>query len=130
MALELQTPRVTDLLRRRKLGQYLLTSAVLIWFGVLILVPTFALVRGAFSGGFKPFWDAVSSPDAITAFKLTLGITFVATVVNTLFGIAFAVVLVRQKFWGKTLVDGLVDLPFAVSPIIAGLMLVIVYGPN
>ena len=53
-----------------------------------------------------------------------------ATAVNTVFGLGFAVVLVRQKFWGKTLADGLVDLPFAVSPIIAGLMLVILYGPQ
>ena len=126
-----QAVRASNPIRdRRKLGQFLLTSSVLIWFGILILVPTFALVRGAFAGGFRPFWVAVTSPDAIAAFKLTLGITLVATVVNTLFGLAFAIVLVRQRFWGKTLVDGLVDLPFAVSPIIAGLMLVIVYGPN
>ena len=50
--------------------------------------------------------------------------------VNTVFGLAFAVVLVRQQFWGKTLVDGLVDLPFAVSPIVAGLMLIVLYGPK
>ena len=61
---------------------------------------------------------------------MTLGITVLATVVNTVFGLAFALVLVRQRFWGKTLVDGLVDLPFAVSPIVAGLMLVILYGPQ
>ena len=50
--------------------------------------------------------------------------------VNTFFGVGFAMVLVRHRFWGRALADGLVDLPFAVSPIIAGLMLVIVYGPN
>ena len=115
---------------RVTLGRFLLTAAVLIWFGILILVPSFALVRGAFSGGVGPFWNAVTSADALAAFRLTLGITLVATAVNTVFGLAFAIVLVRQRFWGKTLVDGLVDLPFAVSPIIAGLMLVIVYGPN
>jgi sulfate transport system permease protein len=107
-----------------------LTGAVLGWFAVLILVPTLALVRGAFAGGLGPFWQAVVSPDAQRAFRLTLGITLVATAVNTVFGLAFAVVLVRQRFWGRTLVDGLVDLPFAVSPIIAGLMLVILYGPQ
>ncbi len=132
MAIEPQTRIVANPLRfrPRNVGRFLLTATVLSWFGILILVPTFALVRGAFAGGITPFRDAVTSPDAIAAFKLTLGITFVATVVNTIFGLAFAVVLVRQRFWGKTLVDGLVDLPFAVSPIIAGLMLVIVYGPK
>jgi len=111
-------------------GRRLLTAAVLGWFALLILVPTLALVRGAFSGGLAPFWQALSSPDALRAFRLTIGITLVATALNTVFGLAFAVVLVRHRFWGKTLADGLVDLPFAVSPIIAGLMLVILYGPQ
>jgi sulfate transport system permease protein len=108
----------------------LLIAAVVGWFAILILVPSLALVARAFSGGLRPFWDAIASSDAARAFRLTLGITALATVVNTLFGLAFAIVLVRQRFWGRALVDGLVDLPFAVSPIIAGLMLVIVYGPN
>ena len=64
------------------------------------------------------------------AFGLTLAITAMATVVNTVFGIAMAIVLVRQRFWGRALVDGVVDLPFAVSPIVAGLMLVVLYGPE
>ena len=56
---------------------------------------------------------------------LTLGITAIATVINTVFGVALALVLVRQRFWGRALVDGIVDLPFAVSPVVAGLMLVV-----
>jgi sulfate transport system permease protein len=100
------------------------------WFAALILVPSLALAKKAFEGGFQPFWEALASSDAQRAFGLTIGITLLATVVNTLFGLAFAMVLVRQRFWGRALADGLVDLPFAVSPIIAGLMLVIVYGPK
>ena len=123
-------PRAVLKPRSRVLGQRVLTVAVLAWFALLILVPTLALIRGAFAGGLGPFWAAITSTDAQRAFRLTLGITLVATLVNTVFGLAFAVVLVRHRFWGKTLVDGLVDLPFAVSPIIAGLMLVIVYGPQ
>jgi sulfate transport system permease protein len=94
----------------------------------LILVPALALVRGALSGGLKTFMGALASAEARQAFGLTLGITAGATLVNTLFGLLLAIVLVRHAFWGKTLIDGLVDLPFAVSPIIAGLMLIIVYG--
>jgi sulfate transport system permease protein len=116
--------------RSRNLGRRLLTAAVVGWFGVLILVPTLALLRGAFARGLTPFWQAILSPDAQRAFGLTLGITLVATLVNTVFGLAFAVVLVRHKFRGKALVDGLVDMPFAVSPVIAGLMLVILFGPK
>jgi len=111
-------------------GRRLLVGAVVGWFALLILVPTLALARSALAGGFRPFWDALMSSDARRAFALTIGITAAATVVNTLFGLGFALVLVRQRFWGKALADGLVDLPFAVSPIVAGLMLVIVYGPN
>jgi sulfate/thiosulfate transport system permease protein len=126
------TPEPRVVLNRRTVpvGRWLLTGAVLVWFAVLILVPAVALVRAALAGGFGPFAEALASPDAQRAFGLTLGITVLATVVNAVFGVAFAVVLVRQRFWGKTLADGLVDLPFAVSPIIAGLMLIILYGPQ
>src|SRR5690242_10513385 len=71
----LPTTRI-DLTRRpRPLGRWLLTAAVLAYFGVLVLVPTVALVRGALAGGLGPFWDALTSPDARRAFRLTLGIT-------------------------------------------------------
>lgn len=105
-----------------------LTAAVLAWFALMILAPTFALAQRAFAGGLRPFWEALIAPDLRRAFGMTLAITAVATVVNTLFGVALAVVLVRHKFWGRTLVDGLVDLPFAVSPVVAGLMLLVLYG--
>ncbi len=73
---------------------------------------------------------ALVTPDAIRAFALTLQITAIATVINTVFGVAFAIVIVRHRFWGQWLADGLVDLPFAVSPVIAGLMLIVLYGPE
>jgi len=107
-----------------------LIGAVVGWFAILILVPALALVRVALAGGVGSFVEALAAPDARRAFGLTMAITLLATLVNTVFGLAFAMVLVRHKFWGKTLVDGLVDLPFAVSPIIAGLMLVILFGPQ
>lgn len=116
--------------RRRELGRTALTIAVLAWLGFLVVVPSVALLRVAFGGGLAPFWKALASPEAARAFALTFWITLAATAVNTVFGMAFAVVLVRHKFWGKTLADGLVDLPFAVSPIVAGLMLVVLYGPS
>jgi sulfate transport system permease protein len=115
---------------RRNLGRGLLIAAVLGWFALLILLPTAALVRRALEGGFTPFVDAVISPDAQRAFWMTVVTTFFAALINTVFGIAFALVLVRQKFIGKTLIDGLADLPFAVSPVVAGLMLIILYGPQ
>jgi sulfate transport system permease protein len=120
----------TSLLASSGLRRRLLTGAVLGWFLILILVPTLALTRHALAGGLRPFADALASADVRRAFGLTIGITLLATVVNTVFGVAFAVVLVRQEFRGRPLADGLVDLPFAVSPVIAGLMLLVLYGPK
>lgn len=120
----------SPLLRPNPLARRLLIGAVWVWFGLLILAPTLALARAAFSNGLAPFWHAIASPEARRAFGLTLWVTLLATLINTVFGIAFAIVIVRHRFWGRTLADGVVDLPFAVSPIIAGLMLVLVYGPN
>ncbi len=115
---------------RLPLGRWLLNAVVLGAFAVLILVPAIALVRQVLAGGWRPFAGTLAAPEVRRAFGLTLGITAVATVTNTIFGVAFALVLVRQRFWGRSLVDGLVDLPFAVSPVVAGLMLVILYGPE
>lgn len=111
-------------------GGRLLTGAVLLWFALMILLPTAALIRRAFAGGFAPFAEALASPEARRAFWLTGVTTLAATVVNTLFGVAFAVVLARHHFPGKTLIDGLTDLPFAVSPVVAGLMLIVLFGPQ
>ena len=116
--------------RFASLGKTLLITAVVGWFALLILVPSLALFRAAISGGFGTFWHSLTSADAIAAFRLTFGITLVATIVNTFFGLLLALVLTRHSFRGQTFVDGLVDLPFAVSPIVAGLMLVVLYGPN
>ena len=140
MAIELALgePRVEPSIRRgqglsvsgSQAGRWLLTGAVLTWFAILILVPTLALVRQVAMGGLSPFFAALARPDVQRAFAMSLGITALATLVNTVFGIGLALVLTRQRFWGRVLVDGIVDLPFAVSPIVAGLMLVILYGPD
>ncbi len=112
------------------LGRWLLNAVVLGAFAVLILVPAAALARQVMAGGWRPFATALAAAEVRRAFGLTLGITALATAINMVFGVAFAMVLVRQRFWGRALADGLVDLPFAVSPVVAGLMLVILYGPE
>lgn len=116
--------------RARPIGRWLLIAAVLGWFALLILVPSIALLRQVWAGGMRPFFETLTTPEVRRAFGLTLGITALATVVNTIFGIAIALVLVRQRFWGRALWDGVVDLPFAVSPVVAGLMLITLYGPE
>lgn len=112
------------------IGRWLLTAAVLGWVGLMILVPAGTLLRAAFGPGLGAFWASLTSADALRAFGLTMILAALATVVNTVFGVILAIVLVRRDFWGKSLVDGLVDLPFAVSPVVAGLMLVVLFGPT
>ncbi len=112
------------------IGRWLLIGAVLGWFALLILVPSLALLRQVVQGGLRPFFETLATHEVRRAFLMTLGITALATVVNTAFGVALALVLVRQRFWGRALVDGIVDLPFAVSPVVAGLMLIVLYGPQ
>jgi len=114
----------------RSIGRRLLVGVVLLYFSALILVPTLALARQALRGGLGAFLDVMESADVRRAFGLTLSITAAATLINTLFGLGFAMIIVRHRFWGRALADGLVDLPFAVSPIVAGLMLIVVYGPS
>ena len=116
--------------RKHSLGHHLLTIAVVGWFMLLILVPTATLIKEAFAAGWRPLVEALNTDQVRHAFTLTIITTAFAAVINAIFGLAFAVVLVRHKFWGKTFVDGLVDLPFAVSPIVAGLMLLVLYGPK
>jgi len=128
--LPVPAPKLWQAVRPSSLGRGLLVGAVLAWFAILILVPSLALVRQVFWGGLKPFLQAMTRPDVQRAFGMSLGITALATVVNTVFGIGLALVLTRQRFWGRALVDGVVDLPFAISPIVAGLMLVVLYGPE
>ncbi len=111
-------------------GRRLLIGAVLAWFALLILVPGLALVKQAMGGGLSPLIDALNRPEVYRAFAMSLGIAAIATIVNTIFGVALALVLVRQRFWGRALVDGMVDMPFAISPIVAGLMLIVLYGPD
>jgi sulfate/thiosulfate transport system permease protein len=127
-----QTAAALRLVRRRRLplARWLLIGVVLGFFALLILVPAAALARQVLAGGWRPFALAMATAEVRRAFGLTLGITALATLINTIFGVAFALVLVRQRFWGRSLADGLVDLPFAVSPVVAGLMLVILYGPE
>jgi sulfate transport system permease protein len=109
-------------------GKRLLLAAVLIWFGFLILFPVGEIVLDALSSGIMPFLTALHTPAARHAFWLTLWITIVSVLINTFFGLILALVLAQQKFRGKTFLNGLVDLPLAVSPVVAGFMFIVLFG--
>jgi sulfate transport system permease protein len=110
---------------RTRLG---LRTIALGYLALLLVVPVGLVFWRTFEHGVAPAWNAVTNADAAHAFWLTLEIVAIAVPLNTLFGVACALLLARRRFRGRALLDGLVDLPFAVSPVVIGLALVLVYG--
>ncbi len=111
-------------------GRRFFLTAVLAWFSFLILFPVVEMILGAFRSGIVSFLTALQTPAALHAFWLTLWISIVSVFINTFFGLILALVLAQQNFRGKALVNGLVDLPLAVSPVVAGFMFIILFGKN
>jgi sulfate transport system permease protein len=109
----------------KKLG---LRLVALGYLALLLAVPVGLVLYRTFEHGVAPAWNAVTSPDAVHAFWLTIEITAIAVPLNTIFGVLTALLLARRRFHGRSLLGGLVDLPFAVSPVVVGLALVLVYG--
>ena len=97
---------------------------------LLLLGPLAAIAWGAVSQGLGVLWEQVTSADALSALKLTLGLAVGATLINTVLGVCVAWAMVRDRFPGQRIINGLVDLPFAVSPVIAGLMVILLFGRN
>jgi sulfate transport system permease protein len=100
------------------------------YLSLLVLLPLAALITNAFSGGWSEFWSAVTQPEAVAALELTLVASLVVAIVNSVAGLAIAWVLVRDDFRGKALVSAIIDLPFALPTIVAGLTLLTLYGPT
>jgi len=114
--------------KRPNLVEWTLIGVALFYATVLLAGPLVAMTWGAFSEGLGAFWAQITSANALNAFKLTLLLGAGATLINTLLGVCIAWVLVRDDFKGKRFINGMVDLPFAVSPVIAGLMVILLFG--
>ncbi|MHB1126855.1 MAG: sulfate ABC transporter permease [Bacillota bacterium] len=113
-----------------KKARRFLAVIVFLYFCILILFPVGGMFFGAFAEGWHVFWGEVSRPEAVYALQLTAIITVIVTVLNTTLGTVLAMLLVRHSFPGRSLLNGMVDLPFAVSPVIAGFMIILLYGPQ
>jgi sulfate transport system permease protein len=100
------------------------------YLSVVVLLPLAALVWSSRAAGAAAFWSEVTRPEAVAALKLTLGLSAVCALVNAVAGTAIAWVLVRDRFRGKGVVDSVIDLPFALPTIVAGLTLLALYGPS
>jgi sulfate transport system permease protein len=99
------------------------------FLSLVVGLPIAALVWSSTGGGASGFWDAVSGPEAVAALKLTLAVAALAALTNAVLGTITAWVLVRDEFRGKTLVNAVIDLPFALPTIVAGLVVLALYGP-
>ncbi|HVG57292.1 MAG TPA: sulfate ABC transporter permease subunit CysT [Hyalangium sp.] len=101
-----------------------------LYLGLLVLLPLSGLFLKTVTLTWEQFWETVASPRALAAYQLTFGASLVAALANAVFGLLVAWVLVRYRFPGKSLVDALVDLPFALPTAVAGLTLTSLYARN
>ena len=115
-------------IRSGRWGHRLLIGLVIGYVAFLILAPIGGLIAGALQEGLSPVIEALTAPDTIAAFGQTLLIGLIVVVVHVVFGTAVAWVLVRHRFPGRDLLNGLIDLPFAVSPVVVGYMLLLLFG--
>jgi sulfate transport system permease protein len=102
----------------------------MIWFSLLVLIPLVAVLISAADLGLGGLWEVVSSPQTAAALRLTVLEALGVTAVNVVMGTALAWVLVRDRFWGKRAIDVVIDVPFALPTIVAGLVLLALYGPQ
>lgn len=109
---------------------WVLIAIVFLYAAFLLGGPLIAIIGGAFASGASALVRELSSAAALNALQLTLLLAIAATILNTLFGLCIAWVLARDKFKGQSIINGIVDLPFAVSPVIAGFMLILLFGRN
>src|SRR6202008_2149588 len=98
-----------------------------LWLSLIVLIP---LASVGVKATHASFWSVISAPRTVSAFELTIGLSLAVAAINAVAGTLIAWVLVRDSFRGKSLVNALVDLPFALPTIVAGLTLLALYGPK
>lgn len=108
--------------------QWLLISFALTFLGLFLILPLVTVFVQAFEKGFAVYLEAITNPEALSAIKLTLLVAIIAVPLNAVFGIMAAWAITKFHFKGKNLLITLIDLPFAVSPVIAGLIFVLLFG--
>jgi sulfate transport system permease protein len=111
-------------------GTSLRVGVATLWLSLIVLLPLAAIAWQAVGGGWQAFWLAVTSHAALESFRVTLTISVAVTLINVVFGLATAWVLVRDDFFGKGLIDALIDLPFALPTIVTSLVMLALYGKN
>lgn len=113
-----------------RLGRLAIRGTALVYLGALVILPLAAVVTKGFGGGLGSLRDALDTPGAWAAIRLTVVTSLLAALVNGVLGTLLAYVLVRFRFPGRSLLSGITDLPFAIPTLVTGVMLVALYGPN
>jgi sulfate/thiosulfate transport system permease protein len=111
-------------------GSSLALGISITWFSLLVLIPLSAIVVTASERGWSGYVETLTNPQTMAAVRLTVGQSLIVTLVNVVMGTLIAWVLVRDRFWGKAILDVVIDIPFALPTIVAGLVLLGLYGPN
>src|SRR5215204_184210 len=126
----LQTAAKPIRMQSERASTALSLGLVTTYLSLIVGLPIAALIFESMNGGWEGFWDAVTSPEAVAALKLTLATSIAVALINAVLGTITAWVLVRDSFRGKALVNAVIDLPFALPTIVAGLTLLALYGPQ
>ena len=111
-------------------GQKALIGIAIVFLAVIIYIPALNVFYQAFKNGVAPFFSNLVDPEFLNAVRLTVVLAIIAVPVNTIFGLCAAWAITRRNFWGRSFLLSIIDLPFSISPVVAGLMLVLVYGRN
>jgi len=110
--------------------QRLLIAVALVFLTVILLLPLCLIFTQLLSAGFTFFYEAISDPETLSSIRLTLFVAAIVVPLNTIFGIAAAWAITKYQFRGKAFLITLIDIPFSISPVIAGLAMVLVFGPE
>lgn len=108
--------------------RWLLIGTATAFLGIFVALPLIAVFSQALAKGIGPYLDAIQKPDALAAIRLTLLVAFIAVPINTVFGVAAAWLIAKYRFRGRDTLVTLIDLPFSVSPVVAGLIFVLMFG--
>lgn len=111
-------------------GFKLTLGYTVLYISILVLLPLSTLVWNTMQLSWADFWAVITDPRVVASYKVTFGTALIAALINVIFGTMIAWVLVRYDFFGKKLIDGLVDLPFALPTAVAGIALTALYAPN
>jgi sulfate transport system permease protein len=122
------TNALTAIQRPGRPARYTLRLVALAYLFFLLILPVGIVFKRTFENGLAPVWDALTTSSALHAIQITLEVSVIATLLNTIFGVGAAILITRHNFPGKRVLNAFIDLPLAVSPVVVGLALILIYG--